>query len=534
MDRYDVWVSGASEPRVRSLLESLNSVTARVSLPVDTWPATLNFDGPGPTFSGESLPDADFVVGLSTGFDVFGRPGWTPEKFGNFTFARDDLIVLIEDRWCTTLAVLASYLLTPILVDNEAAEGRRPVYFITPDGNVRYADWSGSKAEAAGLRDTFFDAGLEGVLAVPGMTLHPLDPHVDDVRDTATRRRKELVAWKLDAGHGKVAVPKGAELKPADFEVVGFDDIVGGRPVIGHARSPKHLYEVIVPPLDELGPLEVTCAVDGVLQRFTDPATGEDKGFGAHASDWAGWILRHTVPAGSEGPPDNSPAWEGDSPEAQMYRLSHNIVEYKEHESESEWFSTAEELDAWLKKSLGNHNAPIRTGLLDDVSFMLSPKPASLIQSHAFDRAVSSEAKDGYIPCAFKPWEIPSSGQGSWWDLDRRPHQWHPSLHTVMDGPVLDAYTALNCVDFSDVESHLLPAGTRVNGLTSWFVLWLEGTRTCIVFPAERAVLVVGTDDDGATAQITAQGQAGRCRGAGPAITLSTTSGPDGSTRNAR
>ena len=106
----------------------------------------------------------------------------------------------------------------------------------------------------------------------------------------------DLAVWQSADENGKVAVPKGAELIPLNILIIEHDDLDSRRPVIGHVRSSKHLYEVIVPPLDELGPLEVTCAVDGVLQRFIDPVTGEDKGFGAHAADWANWILRDSVP----------------------------------------------------------------------------------------------------------------------------------------------------------------------------------------------------------------------------------------------
>jgi hypothetical protein len=130
------------------------------------------------------------------------------------------------------------------------------------------------------------------------------------VLDAAFNRRMDLARWQTSVELGKVAVPKGAELSPLNFVIVEHDDIGGQRPVIGHARSSKHLYEIIVPPLDELGPLEVMCAVDGELQRFIDPVTGEDKGIGAHAADWAGWILQDSVAGGLQ-PGGPVPPWEG-------------------------------------------------------------------------------------------------------------------------------------------------------------------------------------------------------------------------------
>ena len=319
------------------------------------------------------------------------------------------------------------------------------------------------------------------------------------VLDAAFNRRMDLAGWKTSYESGKVDVPKGAELIPLNFVIVAHDDIGGRRPVIGHVSSSEHLYEVIVPALDELGPLEVTCAVDGVLQPFTDPVTGEDKGFGAHAADWANWILRDSVTGGPY--PDGKPAqpWEGDGPDARLYRLAHNIVNYEVHDTDTTYFSTAAEVQAWLRRSLGNHGAPITVSVLDEVSLTGSAHGPALFEDHAFDRSESPEIQARYQANAFQP----GDGINNWWDPDRRSYRRNPSLKTVMDGPAIQAYTAANCLDYADLEPHLLPAGARANKNT-WFVLRLGDTSTCMAFPAQRTILTVSTDDDGASAEITA------------------------------
>lgn len=327
----------------------------------------------------------------------------------------------------------------------------------------------------------------------------PRPPAPFSVLDAAFNRRMDLAGWKASDEFGKVAVPKGAELIPLNFVIVDHDDIGGRRPVIGYVRSSKHLYEVIVPPLDELGPLEVTCAVDGVLQRFIDPETGEDKGFGAHAADWANWIIRDSVTGGPHSDVEPAQPWEGNGTDARLYRLAHNIVNYEDHDTDTTYFSTAPEVQAWLRRSLGNHSAPIIVGLLDDASFTAAADAPTVFEDHAFDRSDSPEAKAGYQARAF----LPAEGANNWWNPDVRAYTRNPSLHTVMDGPALQAYTAANCVDYADLEQYILPAGARASE-NSWFVVRMEGTRTCIAFPARRTILTVSTDDDGATAEIAA------------------------------
>ena len=98
-----------------------------------------------------------------------------------------------------------------------------------------------------------------------------------------------------------------------------------------------------------------------------------------------------------------------------MYRLAHNIVSYEDHRTDTTYFSTAGEIEAWLRRALGNHNAPITVGVLDDVSFTLAADSPTLIQKHVFDRSDGLQA--GYQANAFRPW----AGTTNWWHPERGP-----------------------------------------------------------------------------------------------------------------
>ena len=502
MTRFDVWVPEQSKARVLAALEALSGLPAQESQggldgDVLQLPVTVDDPGSGPLLTGDQRPGGPSVIGWSTGYYVFGQPGWTPERFAQFVSTRSRLHIGLGAGPRPTVVALAGYLQSPLLVDEEAGEGSRSVSFITTDGNVTLAEYADGEVGAAEVRDTFFSDGLERALALPGLTLRKAGPVAAFcLRDEALNRRMDLVFWQGDYERGKVTVRKGAELTPLNVKIFSHDDVGGQRPVIGYARSSEHLYEIIVPALDELGPLEVTCAVDGVLQRFIDPATGEDKGFGAHATDWCNWIIRDSVPAEqrTEAAPGWEP-WQGDGLDATMYRLAHSIVSYDDHHVDTTYFSTAADVEAWLRRSLGDHNAPVTVGVLDDITFTLDADGPALIQRHIFDRADGLQA--GYQPNAFRPWV----GTSNWWDKDRRACTRNPSLGAVMDGQKLEAYTAANCLDYADLEPFMLPAGTRANE-GSWFVIRLGDTPTCIAFPAQRTILTVSTDNDGATAEI--------------------------------
>lgn len=503
MTRFDVWVPEENRARVLAALEVLSDLPALEPLggldgDVLQLPLTVNDAASGPLLTGDQRPGGPSVIGWSTGYDVFSQPGWTPERFAQFVSTRSRLHIGIGVGPRPTVAALAGYLQTPMLTDEEAGDRGRSITFVTTDGNVTIAEYAGGQADTAEVRDTFFNEGLNRALALLGVTVRKAGPVGRfSLRDEALNRRMDLVFWQGGYEFGKVAVPKGAELSPLNMVIAEHDGVSGVRPVIGQARSSKHLYEIIVPPLEELGPLEVTCAVEGVLQRFIDPATGEDKGPGAHAADWADWILRDSVPAGQPEPAPGHEPWQGDGMDARMYRLAHSIVNYEDHHTDTTYFSTAGDVEAWLRRAFGDHNAPLTVGLLDDVAFTLAADGPALIQRHIFDRAEGLQA--GYQPNAFRPW----AGTGNWWDEDRRAYTRNPSLGTVMDGQKLESYAAVNCLDYADLEPYLLPAGARADD-GSWFVIRLGDTPTCIAFPAQRTILTVSTDHDGAAAEIAA------------------------------
>lgn len=504
MVSFDVWVPEENKALVLVALETLSDLPPLESHDaldgkVLQLPVKVNDPPFGPLLTAEQRPGGPTVIGWSTGYDVFGRPGWTPERFAQFVTSRSHLHVYDDGAPRPTLAALAGYVQSPLLVDETYQSGTRELCLITTDGNVAILRLEPECAESGDLiRETFFASGLDAAKAVPGSFIAKHGPVIPyGVRDEALNRRMDIAFWHSADERAEVPLPKGAELHPLKVKLYSHDDVGGVRPVLAYARSSKHLYEVIVPALGEVGPLEVTCAVDGVPQRYIDPATGEDKGFGAHAADWCNWILRDSVPAGQPEPALEHEPWQGDGLDARMYRLAHGIVNYEDHHIDTTYFSTGADVEAWLRRSLGDHNAPVTVGLLDDVTFTLASDGPALIQRHIFDRAGGLQA--GYQPHAFQPW----AGTRNWWDEDRRAYTRNPSLETVMDGQKLESYTAANCLDYADLEPFMLPAGARANE-NSWFVIRLGDTPTCIAFPAQRTILTVNTDHDGAAAEIAA------------------------------
>jgi hypothetical protein len=500
---FDVWVPEQSTARVLAALKTLSDLPALESTggldgDVLKLPVTVNDPASGAPLTGDQQPAGASVIGWSTGYDVFGRPGWTPGRFAEFVPTRSSLYIGIGGGPRPTLGALASYLQSPMMVDEAAGDRGRALTFITTDGNVTRAEHAGDPADSATVRDIFFNEGLDKALSLPGVTVNPGPVRTFSVRNEALNRRMDIASWHSAAERGEVPLPKGAELHPLNVKLYSHDDVGGVRPVLAFARSSEHLYQVIVPDLGEVGPLEVTCTVDGIPQRYIDPATGEDKGFGAHAADWCNWILRDSVPAGqrTEPAPTGEP-WQGDGLDASMYRLAHSIVNYEDHHTDTTYFSTAADVEAWLRRSLGGHNAPITVGVLDDITFTLDADGPALIQRHIFDRAGGLQA--GYQPNAFRPW----AGAKNWWDEGSRAYTRNPSLETVMDGQKLESYAAVNCLDYADLEPFMLPAGARADE-GSWFVIRLGDTPTCIALPAQRTILTVSTDHDGASAEIAA------------------------------
>ena len=489
---------------MQPVIESMNTPgESFLRLPVESWPTRITAREFRPiTFSGDTPRGVDEIVGVSIGTDAFYDRGWTPEKFAQFVASRSYLHVEIRKQRCPTLAVLAAYVRTSIIVE-ERVGARRRLSFITNLGEVTVAEYDGTQEGFEEIRGEFFRQDYKSALAFPGLTVArsvPADSY--PVERLTALRQMQLREWKQAHARGKLGAPAGAQLLPTDLVLVDPEDLDAERPVIAHARTPKHLYEVIFPLTDDLAPLEVLCAVDGVVQHFVDPETGTDKGMGAHASEWAGWILRHSIPDGHR---SEERPWVGNGPEARLFRLEHNIVNYEDHEADTSQFTTANELAAWLKKSLGNHNAPIAVHLLDELPFVVRSYSPLVVEDHDFHRSEGPEVTVTFKANVFQPW----TGVANWEGSGHGGYTRNPSLQTAMDGQRLESFVAVNCLDYAALEGDLFSGDTRVNE-ASWFILWLEDTRTCITFPAVGSMLQVSTDHDGATAVITARERATR------------------------
>lgn len=503
MSRCDVWISEVNRERARPLVESMNIPdAASVRLPVQSWPTELNWNEPGPTFSMEVGLGGRDPIGVSAGYDVFGRTGWTSRKFAQFIASREELHVPREKAICPTLAVLAGYLHSQIFSSCQL-DGFRDLSFITVDGGVTKARFEGGENELEQFRHTFFADGLAAALSLPGLIR---------IRRTSSGTRKPLPSkrmfkmvprleeWWGSYERGERVAPLGAELSCLDLKHWDEDEMDPETRVVAFARTSKHLYELVLPPDDqEHRPLDLFCAIDGVLQQWTDPATGEKQGFGAYPVDWAEWIIHDSVPGHpTAGPqPAGTLPWEGDGAEARVERMANGIVTYDQHEAALATFLRASELEVWLKRALGSHNAPISVHLLDDISLSLASENMPLYERHSWDRSDASDATIRYYPREFRPW----SGTETWRHPETRRHSWSPSISTQIDGQTLQAFTAANCMKFSAVKEHLLPPDEWADPY-SWFVVHLEETDTCILLPYWRSFVSVSTDNDWATAAI--------------------------------
>ncbi|MCQ2001466.1 hypothetical protein [Arthrobacter zhaoxinii] len=498
--RYDVWIPAREWARVRPIVESMNNPNTdgpHLRWPVDPWPVTFAVEDNGDaTYSGNVSWYND-TIGESTGYDVFQKPGWTPEKFSLFVFSRHNMHLDLGRRSYPTLAALASYLQTPMVVDEDMGSFHRTSLLGT-DGNVALVSHPGVPGTIEHIRTAFFTQDLAAVLAVPGVSLNSKNVRqTSSMSGAAYGRQTQIRDWMQAHVRGKLSAPKGAELAWNDFNLPYSDDIGDTRPVVAWARSSKHLYEVIYPTTEQVGPLEMLCAVDGELQSYVDPDTGVDEGVGAHGADWAQWVLQHSVPEGRRTPKQ---PWEGNNPEARLYRMEHNIVSYEDHETGTSQFESALELHTWLKRSLGDHNAPISVHVLDDVSFMLAEERLPVLQEHTYERISGPGVKVRYSTQTFFPWV----NVLDWRKGDHEGHSWNSSLSTAMDGETLESFLGTNCVDFASLEPYLMPVGAPVR-MNTWFLLHLDGTRVCMAFPAVGTMLEVSTDHDGATAQIAAR-----------------------------
>ncbi|MCQ1947560.1 MULTISPECIES: hypothetical protein [unclassified Arthrobacter] len=503
-----VWIPAAEWPRVQTVFEAMNNaepVWPGLRIPAETLPVEVFVDENGDAaYSCESTSIAHDIVGESTGYDIFGEPGWTLEKFTLFMTSRKHMYSESENGKSPTLAALAGYWQTPFLVDT-AQNDSHFVYLVTPDGNVTIVEYDGGQDGMLSLRETFFVRGLEAALALPGVTLRKAGPRpLPGVDSFAANRQGLLHDWVTAHDLGRMSAPQGAELCANDLLFPHRDEINTHRPVVAYVRSAQHLYELLYPVTQELGPLELLCAVDGVLQRYVDPETGAEQGLGALATDWADWILEDSVPEGHRRPKQ---PWEGNSLDARLYRLEHHIVDYDDQETGTSQFVTALELETWLKSALGRHNLPISVDVLNDAALLLKAGTMPVFQQHTYERSEGPELKVRKSKQFFSPW----AGFRTWEHPDTGRHLFQPYLNTVMDGEKVESFHAVSCLDFDELEPYLLPSGATVD-MQSWFVLSVRDTRTCILFPAAGTMLKVSTDNDGAAARITAREYQGRRR----------------------
>lgn len=503
-----VWIHAADWPRIQAGFESMNTVEIvqpGLRIPAETWPVRIAWNANGDvSYSCGSASLVREIVGESTGYTILNETGWTEEKFMLFVMSREHLHINIEDHKLPTLAALAGYWRTPLFVDIPKGDSHL-IFLVTPDGNVTMVEYDGGREGVFHMRETFFGDGLDPALVLPGVTIRKAGPRTTPGIDSMAANRQGLLhGWVNAHDLGRMAAPKGAELSASDLKFPHLEEIDRERPVVAYVRSSQHLYELLYPVTHQLGPLELLCAVDGVLQRYVDPDTGVEQGMGAVADDWADWILAESVPAGHRAPKQ---PWEGNSIEARLYRLEHNIVDYDDQETGTSQFGTALELETWLKRALGRHNLPLSVHILDDAAMLLRADIMPVYQKHTYERSAGEvleilTSKQFFSPWAgFRTWERPEKGD----------HLFKPYLNTVMDGAELQSVLAVNCLDYDQLEPYLLPDGARAN-MNSWFLLSVGDTRTCILFPAVDSMLKVSTDHDGAFAGITACEYWGRRR----------------------
>lgn len=503
-----VWIPAAAWPRIQPSFEAMNTAEAALPglrIPAERVPVAVVRDGNGDVAYSCGQPStAPAMVGESTGYSILGEPGWTMEKFTLLVMSRKHMHLDIADRKSPTLAALAGFWQTPLFVDTPQNDSHL-VSLVTPGGKVASVECNGGPEGVARLRERFFAKGVDAALALPGVTLRRTGFRTPPgVQSLAARRQGLLHDWVTAHELGRMAVPRGAELTAQDFVFPHIDEMERARPLVARARSSRHLYELLFPVSEKLGPLELLCAVDGVLQRYLDPETGIERGFGALATDWADWILEDSVPEGHRAPKQ---PWEGNGIEARLYRLEHNIVDFADQETGTSQFGTALELETWLKGALGRHNLPFSVHILDDAALLLGADIMPVYQKHTYEQPRGKVLEIRRSGQFFSPW----AGFGTWESSSGDGYVFAPRLSSVMDGGEMESYVAVNCLDYNQLAPYLLPAGAPVDA-NSWFLLNVGDTRTSILFPADASMVQVSTDHDGASAQITVREYWGRRR----------------------
>lgn len=511
--RYEVW-SGSKNAEDMALLDAMNTPGEfTLRLPVEPRPESLTDKWGSLHFYGTIAPErVDDLIGECVRADAFRPPEmpsylyekWTKEKFAAFVLSRRRLQLpwLVDGKQAPTLAALAAYLFGPILVGYRL-DGVQRLVFITAWGEVTRAEFDGTQEELAWVRSNFLGVSLNLAMQQPGLKVIPaaVDPH--PLESVARLRIDQLEDWKSERMRTPLKDLARGGLSPSMLQPTDPGRLDIRRMVIASAEHGGHLYELVLPPVGEYAPLDVLCTVDGVLQDYTDTETGLGSGPGAWVSDWADWILSETAP-GPNRQQKPGPKWEADGTDADMYRVEHNIVAYSEHETDVARFATAAELQAWVDRSLGSHNARFRVRLLNDITLVLTDclRPYQRVE---FDRS-AGEPEVGVARRVFTPWEGVENWRGSDGSYSRC-----PIIKTRMDGQLLESYSAVHCLDDNWLNNDMLPVGAPATE-SAWYILRLEGAETAITFPARGTMLTVATDHDGASATIVAREAGERTR----------------------
>lgn len=479
---------------------------SRMRLPVSPWPAAFS-SGNGeygtPTFTGEEAGWLGHIVGETFKPEpAFSLPlhsgGWTAEKVADYVESREGAQVVVDGQISPTLAFLAWYFGTSVVVSQRHEDGWM-LYLISGLGEVTPARYTGDQEGFGRFRYTYLQRSPEEGIALPGVEVLaslPADPLPWEHR--ADTCRSQLADWKRRHADGSLPAPDGAVLAAGDLELTP----VGSGEVLARADVEDHRYELLYPQDGDPESLEVLCTVDGERRRFLNLVTGVAEGMAAPAADWAQRILKDSAAKAKESTPK---LWETNEPDADLFRIVNNIVRYDEHEAATSHFRTSDELQEWLKEALGHHNAPLFVRTLEDVRMVLrhDSKELPMFQNNTFERAAGPEPTTTYAPRPFNPWK----GLENWLNGATGMYSRHPLIQTVMDGQELESYAARNCLDYEYVTNELLPGDAEV-GPNSWFILGIRHglyPRTCIAFPAAESMLSVVTDNDGASAMITAR-----------------------------
>lgn len=504
---YRVWIGTGSNDRDH-LIGALNDPGLDgvhwPSAAADEWPVTFEREEDGSLAYSGVYSFYEHGIFRRHGHDRF-RDGqrWDLGLFARFVASRRQLQFHPEDGTTRpTLAALSGLLRCPILVDEDQGSFHR-VKLISPDGSVAEARCDGQDGTLDRVRSVFFSHGREAAVQLEFLQVeNPGTVGYPSRDELAFLRQGQFREWIRQHTMGLIATPEDSLLRPLDFNLPFSDEIESDRPVMVWARTEHHLYEIIYAQLEDgVGPMDVMCAVDGELQAYTDPLTGDEQGWGAPLDLWCNWVLNHAVPAGA--PPSPAQPWEGESTAARLYRLEHSIVSYRDFESSTHQFQSGLDLEAWIEHALGGHNLPFQVHVLDDVAMMLDRVPLPKSQRHRYTSEDPETVSVNEVDRHLDPW----LGTALWQNGNTVDDVWRPILHTRMDGTILESYQATNCVNLQPIQRYLQTGHMDVDP-DGWFVVSIGDTVTGFLVPASDAILCVSTDDDGARASMTVRNEA--------------------------